>query len=133
MAEDEVNRIEFVRCHIIGKKALYNGGINKIRPIIVRFQQFSDRSELWGNRFQLKDKNCSISENFANDVKYYKRRLLYPVLVAAKKSGNYDKKAFLNGDVLLINNVAYTMYNIEELPQRTYTPTISATRKTTNG
>ena len=45
------------------------------------------------------------------------RRLLYPVLVAAKKSGNYDKKAFLNGDVLLINNVAYTMDNIDELPK----------------
>ena len=116
MTEDEVNRIEFVRCHRIGKKALYNGGINKKRPIIVRFEQFSDKSEVWGKRFQLKDKNYSISENFANDVEY-RRRLLYPVLVAAKKSGNYDKKAFLNGDVLLINNVAYTMDNIDELPK----------------
>ena len=88
MTDDEVNRIQFVRCHRIGKKALYNGGINKKRPIIVRFQQFSDRSDVWGKRFQLKDKNYSISENFANDVEY-RRWLLYPVLVAAKKSGNY--------------------------------------------
>ena len=114
MTEDEVNSIEFVRCHRIGKRTLYNGGINTKRPIIVRFQNFSDCGV--GKRFQLKDKNYSISENFANDIEY-RRRLLYPVLVAAKKSGKYDKKAFLNGDVLLINNVAYTMDNIDDLPK----------------
>ena len=111
-----MNRKEFVRCHKIGKKALYNCIINKKSPIIVRFQQFSDRSAVWSKQFQLKDKNYSISENFASDVGY-RRRLLYLVLVAAKKSGNYDKKALLNGDVLLINNLAYTMDNINELPK----------------
>ena len=104
MTENEVNLIEFVRCYRIGKRTLYSGGINTKRPIIVRFQNFSDRSVVWGKRFQLKDKNYSISANFAYDIEY-RRRLLYPVLVVAKKSGKYDKKAFLNGDVLLINNV----------------------------
>ena len=86
MTENEVNLIEFVRCHRIAKRTLYNGGINTKRPIIVCFQNFSDRSVVWGKRFQLKDKNYSISANFVNDIEY-RRRLLYPVLVAAKKSG----------------------------------------------
>ena len=101
----------FVRCHRVGKK-LYN---NK-RPLIVRFQHFADRKLIWSKRFQLKDKLHTMHENYASDVEY-RRRMMYPILAAAKKSGKYVKAVYLNGDVLMINGRDYTIENLHELPK----------------
>ena len=108
--EAEAASMVFVRCHRVGKKT-YNK-----RPIVVRFQHFADRKLIWGKRFQLKDKLLTMHENYASDVEY-RRRMMYPILAAAKKSGKYVKAAYLNADVLRINGKDYTIENLHELPQ----------------
>ena len=78
-----------------------NNRVPPPRPIIVRFQHFCDRQLVWGQRFKLAGKLFSINENFARAVEH-RRTKLYPILSTAKKSGNYKKKAYLNGDKLRI-------------------------------
>ena len=110
ISQADVERIRFVRCHRIGKRLHHRG-----RPIIVRFHHYSDRELVWSRKTLLKNKPFSIHENFANEVEF-RRRLLYPILTAAKKSGNYEK-SYLNGDVLRINGRDYTVETIDELPK----------------
>ena len=110
IGQGDVEKIRFVRCHRIGKRLHHRG-----RPIIVRFHHYSDRELVWSRKTLLKNKPFSIHENFANDVEF-RRRLLYPILTAAKKSGNYEK-SYLNGDVLRINGRDYTVETIDELPR----------------
>ena len=104
-----VDSIQFVRCHRLGKK-LQRGK----RPIIVRFERYSDRQLIWNKRIQLKGKAYSLHENFANDVEY-RRRLMYPILAAATKSAKYGK-VYLNDDVLKINSTEYTSETLGQLP-----------------
>ena len=47
LSEIEVNLINFVRCHIIGKTTLPNGTVNRKRPIIVHFHSYTDRKVVW--------------------------------------------------------------------------------------
>ena len=54
-------------------------------------------------------------EHFAISVEY-KRNKLYPILTKARKSGKYNKKAYLNGDTLRINDQDYIIDDIEKLP-----------------
>ena len=104
-----VDSIQFVRCHRLGKK-LQRGK----RPIIARFERYSDRQLIWNKRIQLKGKAYSLHENFANDVEY-RRRLMYPILAAAKKSDKYGT-VYLNDDVLKINGTEYTSETLGKLP-----------------
>ena len=96
-----IDRIQFVRCHRLGKKLQHSK-----RPIIVRFEHFSDRQLIWNRRIHLKGKAYSLHENFANDVEY-RRRLMYPILAASRKSAKHGK-VYLNDDVLKINGTEYT-------------------------
>ena len=105
-----VEGMKFVRCHRLGKRLQHRG-----RPVIVRFQNFTDRELVWSRKTLLKNKAFSIHENFANEVEF-RRRLLYPILAAAKKSGNYER-SYLNGDVLRINGRDYSVDTIDELPK----------------
>ena len=104
-----IDRIQFVRCHRLGKKLQYSK-----RPIIVRFEHFSDRQLIWNRRIHLKGKAYSLHENFANDVEY-RRRLMYPILAAARKSAKHGK-VYLNDDVLKINGTEYTSETLGRLP-----------------
>ena len=52
-------------------------------------------------RIHLKGKAYSLHENFANDVEY-RRRLMYPILAAARKSAK-NGIVYLNDNVLKIN------------------------------
>ena len=64
---------------------------------------------VWNRRSQLKNKPFSLHENYANEVEY-RRRPMYPILSAAKRSDKYDR-VYLNGDVLRINGTDYTVDN----------------------
>ena len=41
---------------------------------------------------------------------------MYPILAAAKRSDKYDK-AYLNGDILRINGIDYSVDNFDNLPK----------------
>ena len=99
----------FVRCHRVGKPQQQRG-----RPIIVRFHHYADRELVWSRKTLLKGKAFSIHENFASEVEF-KRKLLYPILTAAKKTGNYDR-CYLNGDVLRISGKDFTVENLDDIP-----------------
>ena len=113
LGESTVASMMFVRCHRLGKKLSNND--KRPRPLIVRFEHFADRKLVWGNRFRLAGTRISMSEHFATNVEY-RRNKLYPILSMAKKSGKYNKKAYLNGDVLRINAIDYTVHDLEKLP-----------------
>ena len=102
-----VEGMKFVRCHRIGKRLQHRG-----RPIIVIFHNFTDRELVWSRKTL--PKAFSIHENFANEVEF-RRIQLYPILAAAKKSGNYGR-SYLNGDVLRINGSDYSVDMLDELP-----------------
>ena len=105
----DAERMIFVRCHRVGKPQQQRG-----RPIIVRFHHYADRELVWSRKTLLKGKAFSIHENFASEVEF-KRKLLYPILTAAKKTGNYDR-CYLNGDVLRISGKDFTVENLDDLP-----------------
>ena len=110
MSEDGASKVVFVKCHKIGRRSPHGK-----RPIIVRFQYYPDRQCIWNKRFQLKRTIFSLHENFANEVEY-PRKLMYPIMAAAKKSDKYDK-VYLNGDVLKINGIDYSADNLNNLPK----------------
>ena len=116
-----VNSMMFVRCHRLGGKQSRD---TRPRPIILRFEHFSDRKTIWGRRFKLAGTSFSMSEHFARSVEY-KRNKLYPILSKAKKSGNYNRKAYLNGDTLRINDQDYTVDDLEKLPADIHPRTLS--------
>ena len=110
VSRNDADLMMFVRCHRLGKKSP-----NVKRPIIVRFQYFSDRQVIWNNRFHLKNTAFSLHENFATGVEY-RRKLLYPIMSKARKSDKYQR-VFLNGDVLRIDGKDYTVNDLGSLPK----------------
>ena len=110
VSRNDADRMMFVRCHRLGKKSP-----NVKRPIIVRFQYFSDKQVIWNNRFHLKNTAFSLHENFATGVEY-RRKLLYPIMSKARKSDKYQR-VFLNGDVLRIDGKDYTVNDLGSLPK----------------
>jgi len=110
---DVIKNMKFVRCHRLGTTDQNN---KRTRPIIVRFNDFSDRQWIWGKRSLLKDTKFSVQENFAADVEY-NRRKLYPIYHAARKSQEFSGKVSLNGDTLILNGNKFTVNNLEELPE----------------
>jgi len=120
---DVVNRMVFVRCHRLGgydKRRQYqkfhqaNDGQQK-RPIIIRFSNYSDKALVWSARGQISDDSVFISENYSSDTEY-KRRKLYTILKKAKTLDDYKMKCSLNGDVLVLNSVRYTVDTLSDLP-----------------
>ena len=110
ISEADVNAINIVRCHRLGKRFQHGN-----RPIIVRFQNYADREMVWNKRSQLKNKPFTLHENYASEVEY-RRRLMYPILSAAKRSDKYNR-VYLNGDVLRINGIDYTVDDLDSLPE----------------
>ena len=110
LSNAEAASIIVERCHRMGKQPHF-----RKRPIIVRFKHYSDRDMVWRKRSLLRNKSVSLHENFATEVEF-RRRLLYPILSSAKKSGKYER-CYLNGDVLKINGKDYTVDNLCDLPK----------------
>ena len=91
--DDKVKKMMLVRCHRIGPNNKDNNATNYCRAIIVRFLDFNDRKLVWGERMALAGKEYFISKNFANNIEY-RRRLLYPIMKAAKKISKVPKSTF---------------------------------------
>ena len=110
ISDGDVERMTLVRCHRLGKKIQHVK-----RPIIVRFHYYADRQLVWGKRINLKNTTFSLHENFANEVEY-RRRLMYPIMSAARRSPNFHR-VFLNGDVLRVDGIDYTVESLHNLPE----------------
>lgn len=110
---DRVGSMKFVRIHRLGKLPVDG---QAARPMIIRFCYFTDKTYVWDHRKNISQNHLYISENFARDTEY-NRNKLYPIYKRAKSMVKYQKVISLNGDVLLIDSIPYTVNNLEKLPQ----------------
>ena len=109
-----IDCIKIVRCHRLGEKQ--HGKTKWIRPIIVRFFNFGDRQHVWSARSKLAGTSYSVSENFTGETEY-NRKKLYPIFKAAKKMQKYEKKVYMYEDTLMLNNIRYTVKDLDNLPE----------------
>ena len=109
-----IDCIKIVRCHRLGEKQ--HGKTKWIRPIIVRFFNFGDRQQVWSARSKLAGTSYSVSENFTCETEY-NRKKLYPIFKAAKKMQKYEKKVYMYEDTLMLNNIRYTVKDLDNLPE----------------
>ena len=107
---DARDNIMFQRVHRLGH--MYAGG--RPRPIIAKFCWAQDWQRVWDNRRLLKSTNIWISQDFPAEVRQ-RRQVLSPILHAANKQSNMQ--ASLVADTLYINRRAYTINNLQYLPE----------------
>ena len=118
LSKETVAAMDIVRCHrmggLVGKRR--GGRYEQKRPLIVRFNNFKDKSVVWDKRFELAGSEFSLSENYSRATEY-NRQKLYAIFKKAKNLEKYKKKVFLNGDVLMIDGERYTVDNIHTVPR----------------
>ena len=110
LSDDVVSSMKFERCHRLGKRAAFR------RPVIVRFSNYKDKVIVWDAKFKLTDHRFSVSDNFSRDTEF-KRRKLFAIYKKAKTVEKFKKKSTLNGDVLVVDSVRYSVDNLQMLPQ----------------
>ena len=97
-----VENFEFQRCHRLKNKS-----------IICRFLRFQDRQKTWAARSKLKGSPISMAEDFPREI-VEQRNILYPIMKEARKKEN--TKAFMVANKLMIDDVAYTVETLKNLP-----------------
>lgn len=88
------------------------------RPILVRFQRFSDRNKVWFSKSKLKNDSNSkiwIQEDAPKPIKDAQKKL-YHTFKRAKAMGDTFTSVQLKGTKLLIDGVAYGEGDLETLP-----------------
>ena len=63
------------------------------RPVIVRFNNYKDKSSVWEKRFELKGNTYSLSENFSRDTEF-SRQKLHALFKKGRNMEDYKKKCF---------------------------------------
>ena len=108
--------MKFDRCHRMSGR--------KPQPIIVRFNWFQDRMQVFNAKSNLSKTNISISEDFPSEI-IEKRRALYPIMKVARESNQFST---IRGDKLIIGNNTYTVDTLHKLPDG-LDPANTCTRK----
>ena len=103
----EAAAVPFVRCH-----RLYDRRATR-KPIIVRFQKFSNRERVWAKKSSITDSFVRLGEDFLKQISY-NRRKLFPVFTKARNT--IDKKLVaLKADNLITNGKKYTVDTLDQL------------------
>ena len=110
LPDDVINAMHIERCHRLGVRGPFK------RPIIVRFGNYKDKLIVWDAKFKITDHRYFISDNFSRNTEF-KRRKLYAIHKKAKSMDQYKKKSSLNGDVLIIDSVRYSVDSLNMLPK----------------
>ena len=103
----EAAAVPFVRCH-----RLYDRRATR-KPIIVRFQNFSDRERVWAKKSSITDRFVRLGEDFPKQISY-NRRKLFPVFTKARNTMG-KKLVTLKADNLIINGKKYTVDTLDQL------------------
>ena len=82
----------------------------------MRFYNFGDRQQVWGAHSKLAGTPYGVAENFTGKTEY-SRKKLYPIFKAAKKMQNYEKKVYMYENTLILNNIRYTINDLDKLPE----------------
>ena len=111
---ENVESMRFERCHRLPVPV-------DPKPIIVRFNWFEDRSNVWKCRMKLRGSNISLREDFPSEI-VERRKTLYPVF---KKAKELNKNAYMVADKLHIDGTVYTESNLHTLPAELDPATLS--------
>jgi len=87
------------RAHRIGSKQ-----VNKVRPIVVKFNQFQHRETVRKSSIKLKNSNIYVREQYPKAIQD-SRKLLWPIY---KKAKDEKKKAYFVKDKLYIEGKLYS-------------------------
>ncbi len=105
------------RAHRVGPPPKDTSG--KPRPVLVKFETYKDRCQVWDQKAKLKGSTIYIAEDYPAEVELIRKKL-YPIMRAANacrdEAGNRPYQAHLNTDKLIINSRAYTADNLSALP-----------------
>lgn len=112
--------MKLVRYHRYGKRRPH--GLDRPRPIIVKFHWYQDRLKVWKAKKNLAGSNIYVSEDFPQEIKE-RRAFLRPIM---KKAKDDDKEAFFNVDNLIFEGRSYTVDTVNTLPKE-YQPNELAT------
>ena len=106
---EKANEIQIVNAKRIGR---YNQ--ERSRPVCVKFTCNLDTTRIMDNKKKLQD---GIYVDYDYDQETLKnRKILFPILKAARKHKDYENLCKLEGDILTIKGKRYTVNTINELP-----------------
>lgn len=113
------DRLEIDRAHRLGKFKP-----DKTRPIVVKFNKFTQREEVRKNTKKLEKTGYGIGQQFPKEIQE-RRKVLVPVLKRAKEN---NKKAFMVRDKLYIEGQLYTGDNQTPTKQKSMVENNTSTR-----
>ena len=103
------SEIEIVKVRRLGKKE-----VNRTRPISMEFSNKFDVEQIFANGFDLND-GVYVNREYCKETER-NRRLLRPILQAAKKLPEYKDVCRMEADVLILNGTKFNKDNLHELP-----------------
>ena len=124
-------QIPIVRCHRLGPPPNPNprpGSKPVTRSIIVRFQNYGDRQDVWQAKKKLKDTQFYINEDFPTEITERRKKLM-PIMYAARRAELIaylvvDKLHIIDGD----KHDVYDVNRLDNLPKQ-LDPNFVMTRK----
>ena len=109
--------IGIVVAHRIGK---YSAKPVRPRSIIVKFEDFADRSRVWANRSKLKGSETYVCEDFPTLIEK-RRKILWPHYRQAREAASNIRDRCitvdLKADKLIINHQIYTVRDVASIPE----------------
>ena len=98
--------------HRVGTKS---SDAQKSRPLLVRFNNMNKRQSVMTNAFKLKNTKLSVNQDYCQNTLAARRKLL-SIYNHCKRHPQYKIGLKLNGDRLIIKGKAYTVANLDSLP-----------------
>ena len=100
--------------NIVNAKRIGRYNQERSRPVCIKFACNLDTTRIMDNKKKLKD---GIYVDYDYDQETLKnRKILFPILKAARKHKDYENLCKLEGDILTIKGKCYTVNTISELP-----------------
>ena len=115
-AEDETEHKQAAKCMEIRRaRRLGKYNENYDRPISVEFTLKCDADYIMDNRRYL-ETGIYVDREYASDIEY-RRKLLQPILRAARNHDDYKGRCRMDKDKLVILGRSYTLNNLQQLPE----------------
>lgn len=109
MGHNNANTVKIERCHRMGHRG------QQPRTIIIKFNWYGDRDDIWENRWRLRGSGFVLKEDYPS-VYEERRRILLPHFFAAKNDKAKFGKVDIVVDKLLVKGRLYTVDQLNELP-----------------
>ena len=115
MSGNKKERLEKAKeINIVNAKRIGRYSQERNRPVCVKFACNLDVARIMDNKKKLKD-GIFVDYDY-NQETLKNRKILYPILKAARKHKDYENLCKLEGDTLTLKGKCYTVNSISELP-----------------